>query len=70
MLVIRGAYIRGGLIFGILRYSLFNFSQNGENVNYDPLKNHKKSKFQKPPHNDIVSPQNVSPKQISASMDL
>ena len=37
------------------------FCQNGENLNFDPLKNRENSKFLKSPRYDFVSPQNVSP---------
>ena len=46
------------------------FSENGKNLNFETLKNCEKSKFQKLPQCDLVSPQNVSPDQISASTDL
>ena len=31
-------------------------TQNGENLNFDPLENREKSKFQKFPHKVFVSP--------------
>ena len=46
------------------------FCENGKNLNFDPLKNHKKSKFQKSPHNVFIPNQNLSQDQISASTDL
>ena len=47
-----------------------NFCHFVKILDFDPLKNHEKSKFQKSPQNVFVSPQNLSPNQISASRDL
>ena len=67
---------RTAAIFEILIFCDFsggqspNFSENDVNLNFDPLKNCEKSKFQKSPQNDFVSSQNVSLDQISASTDF
>ena len=59
------------VIFEILIFRNFSggqslkFCQNDENLNFNPLKNSKKLKFQKSPHNVFVSPQNLSANQIS-----
>ena len=37
-----------------------------QNLDFDPLKNHEKSKSQKSPLNVFISAQNLSPNQISA----
>ena len=41
-----------------------------QNLDFDPLKNCEKSKFQKSPHNFFVSSPKLSPDQISALLDL
>ena len=67
---------RYAAIFEILIFRNFlvgqssKFCQNGKNLTFDPLKIREKSKFQKSPHNFFLSPPNLSPDQISASLDL
>ena len=57
---------RYAAIFEILIFRDFSggqspkFSENDKNLNFDPLKNREKSKFQKSPRYDLVSQQNVS----------
>ena len=46
------------------------FGQSGKNVKLDPLKNCKKSTFQKSLNNFFVSPQNLYRNHISVSTDL
>ena len=41
-----------------------------QNLDFDPLKNREKSKFQKSPHHFFVSFPKLSPDQISALLDL
>ena len=41
-----------------------------QNLDFDPLKNREKSKFQKSPHHFFVSSRKLSPEQISALLDL
>ena len=47
-----------------------NFCHFGKILDFDPLKNREKSKFQKSPHNVFVSPQNLSLNEISAILEL
>ena len=48
-----------------MKFKLIAICQNGKNVNFDPLKNREKSKFQKSLHIVFVRPQNLSPNQSS-----
>ena len=63
-------------IFEILNFHDFsggqssNFRHSDKILDFDHLKSCEKSKFQKSPHNVFVSPQNLSPNQVSASADL
>ena len=47
-----------------------NFGPNRSFLDFDPLKNREKSKFQKSPHHFFVSSPKLSPDQISALLDL
>ena len=47
-----------------------NFGPNRPFLDFDPLKNREKSKFQKSPNHFFVSSPKLSPDQISALLDL
>ena len=72
-----GMIQKSGLaIFEILIFRDFSGGQSpkmadlDQNLDFDPLKNREKSKFQKSPRFFFVSPLNLSPDQISAKSDL
>ena len=66
----------GAAIFEILIFRDFSGGQIpkmadlDQNLDFDPLKNCEKSKFQKSPRHFFVSSQDLSLDQISASSDL
>ena len=66
----------GAAIFEILIFRDFSGGQSpkmadlDQNLDFDPLKNREKSKFQKSPHHFFVSSLKLSPDQISALLDL
>ena len=72
-----GMIQKSGLaIFEILIFRDFSGGQSpkmadlDQNLDFDPLKNREKSKFQKSPHHFFVSSSKLSPDQISALLDL